>query len=253
MLYRELLEQARFLAGVADTRVVPPAVQARCVNEAIEAVTLEACELDPQYMEIVTRFTYEADALSVDLDGKLVSGVNGALLKLNRLGELERDEDRSVDNEPSWISMSISASESGGPVLDTPVPDIDATLRAQGFGVPGWGSRRIGRGGVLGAQIKGGKLWLMPTPSLDLYLYAEWVPFQVYTGADHQVMGGAISPIQRAVLYATATGLARQLRDKDAAGEAQALYQEAIGKLPSFIHRKTSVGGYPLRGHPDYK
>ena len=144
------------------------------------------------------RFTYEANALSVNVNAKLDTAANGRLHKIIACGRLIADADPSLTNMPTLIQPYTTYGTGGGPLIDA---------GAYGGLLPATGALV---GYDLSFRLQNGSMWFSPVPQQDTYVYCEWVPILPFAADTDLCLGGQMECAEMAVMYEAAMGLALQ-------------------------------------------
>jgi hypothetical protein len=184
----------------------------------------------PEIFQLSSRFTYDANAVEVDLNSKL----SGLPMAIWYIGGLPRDEEVSASNAPSQIQMlrrtNMDASNSGAGVnsstgFSTPYGNI--TLPGN-FGLGANNSFSTYQGYFLGKNLS-----LRPIPSQDIYMHIRWTPdaLPALIDEDQDLLNGFLPQFHPAIVYKAA------IQAKSAKGEDTSqlvgLYQEIIGQFDS--------------------
>ena len=181
----------------------------------------------PEIFQTSDRFTYDANAVDVDLNSKL----SGLPMAIWYIGALSKDEDISASNIPVPIQMvrrtNLDSTGSGSSVNSTTgfsTPYANITLPGS-FPLGGSSGYSTYEGYYLGKNLT-----IRPVPSQDLHMYVRWTPDELpaLIDEDQDLLGGFLPQFHPAIVYKAA------IQAKSAKGEDTqqlvGLYQEIIGQ-----------------------
>jgi hypothetical protein len=248
---KQVREFALSIAGLTNTASIggydPNLMVNAMLREAHEAVQREVRKLDPQTFIRHDRFTYEANAVSVDAEAKFDTATYGRIDKIVALGQLAQDADVSVTNMPMFI-QPYAGSNRGGV---TPIVTIGVDTS---YGVPtGMSGRSFYSGGEswLGWRMQNKQLYLSPIPTADVYIHVEWVPVLRFDADTDLCLGGWVPEAEMLVVYDAALRLSLMRGLADGATKARTLYETTLPQVVAAVQKRPASQGFVNLTHPD--
>ena len=184
----------------------------------------------PEIFQLADRFTYDANASSIDLNSKL----SGLPMAIWYIGALSKDEDISASNIPMPIQMlrrtNMDSASAGSSVnsttgFSTPYGNIDLP-----------GSFPLGRGSEYSTYqgyYLGKELSIRPIPTQDVFMQIRWTPDELapLVDEDQDLLNGFLPQFHPAIVYKAAIQ-AKSAKGEET-GQLVSLYQEIIGQFDS--------------------
>lgn len=184
----------------------------------------------PEIFQTVSRFTYDKDQPSIDLNAKL----SGLPMAIWYAGTLAKDENIGPNNMPMQLDMrrrtNLDTNDFAVGIRSSMGNGFDAT-QSSSFGsfyltgTNGFSTRQ--------AYYLGSELSIRPIPSEDLYMYMRWTPDELPSliDDDQDLLGGFLPQLHPAIVYKAAIS-AKSAKGEET-GQLTALYQEIIGQYDS--------------------